>query len=57
MIKSKKIGAYLAIVGLIIYLIGAHYFNNMQVALFGWAVGVVGVIINFIVLFKVMRER
>ena len=57
MIKSKKSGAYIAIVGLVIYLIGALYLNNMQVAVFGWVVGVIGVIINFIIIIKIMRER
>ena len=57
MIKSKKIGAYITIAGLVIYLIGALYLNNMQIAIFGWVIGVIGVIINFVILFKVIRER
>ena len=57
MIKSKKSGAFIVVVGLIIYLVGAHYLNDKEVAIFGWIVGIFGVIINFIILFKVLRKR
>ncbi len=57
MIRSKKSGAYITIVGLIIYLVGTHHLHDREVVIFGLVVSVIGVIINFIILFKILRNR
>ena len=57
MVRSKKSGFYIALVGLIIYLVGAYYLNDTQVAIFGWVIGLIGVVIHFIIVVKVLRGR
>lgn len=53
---SKKLGMYILLIGLVIYLLGAFMFNNVNIVIAGWCVGLLGVIINLVIFYKNIKK-